>query len=230
MKRRLKVNEKAELVDRDGAVVGKIVGMTLDVEWGDIGGLKNPPQTTTDGVDGGPGEGGETDLVRAVNKVWGHYHAVMGPRSDAPDGEQRRIIRDALKVANGSNYDEKADELCRAIDGCARSAFHMGQNERKKKYNRLSQILKGKRGGKTTREQIDMFLEIAENSGLQSHVTSATHARVQQARRDVLDGWEFPNDERVVGRANEAKAWLKEQGWKIEYEENGRPTFTEPAE
>lgn len=231
-KRRLKVNDKGELVDpRTNTVVGRITSLTVELDdGGDIGGDEQPP-TTKGGEDGGPGEGGagQTDRVRAVNKVWGHYAAVMTPRSDAPDAEQRRIIQDALKVANGSNYDEKADELCRAIDGCAASGFHMGQNDRRKKYNRLSQILKGKRGGKTTREQIDMFLEIAEKSGSESRVTSVSNARVQQAKRDVLDGWEFPNDERVVERANEAKAWLREQGFKIEYEENGRPRFVEPS-
>lgn len=253
-KQRLKLDPPSKLVDADGNHIATIHGLT--VEWGDIGGLKDPPQTTEVGVDGGPGEGGEGSLfappadldeterrevidgfgklngrkvlvterwmlTTAINAVWGHFVSVMKPRNDAPDDEQRKIIKSALDVATVA-------ECKRAIDGCSMSQFHMGQNDRRKKYNRLSNILKGKRNGKTTREQIDMFLEIAESGGRESGVTSASHARVQQAKRDVLDGFEFPNDAQVQERANEAKAWLRGQGWKIERGDNGRPTFTPP--
>lgn len=242
MKRRFTIDANGQLVDREGNVLGKVVGITIEgPSLGEGGGssssLKdqnNPPtpqtQPTASEIDSfGSLHGRKMStaadkwmLTSAINAVWGHYAAVMKPRSDAPDDEQRKIIRDALDVATVA-------ECKRAIDGCAASDFHMGKNDRRKKYNRLSQILKGKRGGRTTREQIDMFLEIAENGGSQSGVTSADHARVVQAKRDVLDGFEFPNDEHVVGRANEAKAWLREQGWTIEYEENGRPHFGEPS-
>lgn len=171
------------------------------------------------------------EITRAVDAVWAHYCNVMHPRSNVADSEQRRLIREALKTSprtTGSNaYDGPVAELCRAIDGCAASPFHMGQNDRGKKYNRISNIFKGKRGGRTTREQIDMFLEIAEKAGSQSDVPAASAGRVQQARRYVLDGWEYPNDAVVVERAEEAKAWLVEQGWRIDYETGtNRPLFS----
>lgn len=172
-----------------------------------------------------------SEMTHAIDAVWAHYCNVMHPRSNVADSEQRRLIREALKTSprtTGSNaYDGAVAELCRAIDGCAASPFHMGQNDRGKKYNRISNIFKGKRGGRTTREQIDMFLEIAEKAGSQSDVPAASAGRVQQARRYVLDGWEYPSDAVVVERAEEAKAWLVEQGWRIDYETGtNRPLFS----
>lgn len=171
------------------------------------------------------------EITAAVDAVWAHYCNVMHPRSNVADSEQRRLIRDALKIsprtASSNGLEGPVAELCRAIDGCAASPFHMGDNDRGKKYNRISNIFKGKRGGRTTREQIDMFLEIAEKAGSQSDVPAASAGRVQAARRDVLDGWEYPSDEVVVARAEEAKAWLLEQGWRIDYEQGTkRPLFT----
>jgi hypothetical protein len=81
----------------------------------------------------------------------------MRPRSDEIDSQARGVIRDALGVAS-------EQECIRAIDGCKASPWHMGENPGNKKYNRITQILKGKRGGKTTREQIDMFLDCADNA------------------------------------------------------------------
>jgi DNA-binding transcriptional ArsR family regulator len=159
--------------------------------------------------------GSDGDPIAAVHA---HYVRVMEPRSDVLGEDDRRIIRDALKVAT-------VEECKRAISGCRSSSFHMGDNQKRKKYNTLSQILRGKRGRQTTRERIDFFLDLADKSGVQSGVTSADPARVSQAKRDVLDAWEFPNDEHVTRRGREAKDWLVANGVVVEYEENGRPTF-----
>lgn len=236
MRRRFSIDEKGQLVDREGLVLGRVVGITIEavpesVLWGDIGGST---ELGEDGTDETGGSGGVLDLdsfgghgnsqpdrdtlTRAVNAVWGHYVSMHKPRAAAPDGQQRAIIREALKVAT-------VGECKAAINGCAASAFHMGANERRKKYNRISNILKGKRGGKTTREQIDMFIEIAEKSGSQSHFSSGGDAKVQRAKRDVLDAYEFPGDERAQQRGKEAKAWLEQNGWTVEYEDSGRPKF-----
>lgn len=191
----------------------------------------DPQNAAADGNAKNDSAPSSTEISRAIDAVWAHYCNVMHPRSDVADSEQRRLIRNALKISPktpGSNaYEGPVAELCRAIDGCAASPFHMGDNDRGNKYNRISNIFKGKRGGRTLREQIDMFLEIAEKDGSQSDVPAASAGRVQAARRDVLDGWEYPSDEVVVARAEEAKAWLLEQGWRIDYEQGTkRPLFT----
>lgn len=153
-----------------------------------------------------------------VRVVWSRYVNVMEPRSRELDAEGRRLINEALKVATVA-------ELCRAIDGCRSSSFHMGDNAKRKKYNRLSQIIKGRRGRETTRERIDFFIDLADKAGVESGFTSADPARIRQARRDVLDAWEFPNDEHVARRGETAAKWLEEQGMVIETGDDGRPTF-----
>jgi DNA-binding MarR family transcriptional regulator len=167
-----------------------------------------------------PPVGGKTPPTPSedVERVWATYVECMEPRSADLDAEGRKLILAALKVAD-------ADECCNAILGCKASAFHMGDNDRRRKYNRLSQILKGKQGGKTTREQIDMFLGIAERAGVQSDGTSADPAIVSQRKREVLDAFEFPGDDVVVRRGEESERWLAEHGWVVEHEDSGRPLF-----
>lgn len=146
----------------------------------------------------------------------------MQPRHQGLDAESRKVIREALKVATVS-------ECQRAIDGCRSSDFHMGKNDRGRRYNALSQILKGKRGGRTTRENIDFFLDLAQKAGLQSGVPSALNEKVRRAKRAVLDAAEFPGDEQVAERGRQAEAWLVEQGWRIEKVDGETPRFVEPG-
>jgi hypothetical protein len=148
----------------------------------------------------------------------------MHPRKSTLDAEGQRIIRDALKVAT-------VQECQRAIIGCEASDFHMKRGRYAQrpgpKHNALSKILKGKRSGRTTREQIDLFLEIADRAGAASGgVPSADPAKVSQAKRDVLTAWEFPGDDHSVRRGEEAKRWLEIHGWQVEHNEDGRPRFT----
>lgn len=95
-----------------------------------------------------------------LRAVWDHYATVMNKRREM-NAEDRNIIRAALKVAT-------IEDCKLAIDGCAASDFHMkrGNYEGRSgpKYDKLSQILRGKRGGKTTREQIEMLAEIAKEA------------------------------------------------------------------
>lgn len=232
MKRRFTVNEQGELEDRDGRILGPVTGLTIDVPKDvDIGGyrgvVRSEERTDADPStnEGGVGETKPSD----VELVWAHYVEVMKPRKRDLDPEGRKIIRDALKVATVA-------ECCRAIDGCASSDHHMGRAiGTRRKYNSLSQILKAKRPGgpygrqgQTTRERIDFFIDLAEKAGLPSGVTSADPARLRSAKREVLDAWEYPGDESVVRRGEEAAAWLEQQGIQVledpsETNREGRP-------
>lgn len=245
-RRRFTINDDGELEDRHGTVLGKVVGITLDLpstsplaspdpaasagiagaaERGTtggasvfFGGLGEDEGTLTD-VAGMGGRGNEHD---PVVEIWRHYCAAMQPRHQGLDSEGRKVIKEALKVATFS-------ECKRAIDGCRSSAFHMGENEQRRKYNALSQILRGKRGRQTTRERIDFFLELAEKSGLPSGVPSGLNDKVRRAKRAILDAAEFPGDEQVVERGRKAEAWLVEQGWRVERSEGEMPRFLEPG-
>lgn len=145
-----------------------------------------------------------------VADVWAHYVAVMRPRDGGLHPDARRLIREALKCAT-------VTELKRAIDGCASSDFHMGKNDRGRKYNKLPQILKARRGhNETTRDRIDFFLDLAEqagvSSGLQSGVPSVTRDRISQAKRDIWDALDFPGDIHVQDRGREAEEFLRSVG------------------
>lgn len=238
---------------------GVVTSLTIDDasaapgEGGTIGGLGEDPETTTsDGsssesstsTGGGTGEpfepaeiaafgklGGKTArdprdrslLVAAVDYVWAHYVAAMQPRATEAGEDERKIIRNALKVAT-------AGECCVAIKGCASSPFHMGENDKRKPYKRLSQILKGRQGRETTRERIDFFIDIAKKAGVESSVPTAPSARIRDAKQAVLDGWQFPGDALVVSQGEEAATWLASQGYRINLDpETGRPTFEAPS-
>lgn len=93
----------------------------------------NPHLTKTD-LQQGTETAGNTEHTDVV-EVFDYWRVVMlSPRAKLDD-KRRRLIKAALK-----NY--SAEELKRAIDGCKASPFHMGQNDRKVKYNGLDLILR----------------------------------------------------------------------------------------
>lgn len=205
----IKLRDKAVLVDEHGREVGEI--QSLRVRWYDE---PEPVPAPPDKL---------MEVAETVADVWNEYVRLLKPRNKALGPEERRLILAALKVAT-------ADELKRAVLGCTKSEWHMNTHPetRGKNYHRLSNIIKGKKNGKTTREQIDFFLDIADKQPGGSRVTSAERARIDRAKRDVLDMLEFPNDEHVVRRGEEAKAWLQERNWTVEIE-GGSVSFRPPT-
>lgn len=163
----------------------------------------SPPRNGTDGA------------AKQVARVWAHYLAEMKPRSGVPGDDDRRLIRAALKVASD-------DELCQAISACARSGFHMGENPNHRKYNKLSQIIKGRRGRETTRERIDFFLDLGEQSGGN---LSGDSALIANRKRDVQRGHRFNEDAEAVETARQAEDWLRMQGIEVIRQGDGYPTF-----
>lgn len=212
MRRRLNVeNPGLYLVNAEGKRVARITTLTMELLDEPEEVLAEPPaELLPTGFD-------------AVAEVWSHYVRVMKPRSAGLDAQTRTVVREALKVAT-------IDECKRAIDGCKASDFHMGVNDRRKKYNRISHILKGKRGTRTIREQIDLFIDIAEKKGIAPGMTSGDSARINSAKRDVLAAYEFPGDDHAVRRGGEAREWLQGQGWTIEADDTGWPTFAPPRQ
>lgn len=228
---KLTIGTDRKLRDEQGNVLGKVTSLAVEVELEPgvgFGDAVKDEQLGLEGISTNAGgrasasNKGETpDIGAAIDEVRDHYFEVMTPRSRSFGPQERAIIREALKVATKS-------ECKRAIDGCRASSFHMGDNDRRKKYNGLSQILKGKRGGRTTREQIDFFLDTAEKSGVQSGLPSGDIGRMNAAKRDVLDGVEFPHDEHVQERARESEAWLRSKG--ITFDRDGHRWLTAGGE
>lgn len=153
-------------------------------------------------------EGGESVTPPTPHeRVWAYYQQVFGKRIRPLPSEERKLIAEALRAVDG-----REEDLIAAIDGNRASAWHQGDNPQQAKYNRLSNILRGTRGGgphgakpRTTLETIEMFIERAAESTAGS---SASTAQISAAKRAVLDGITYPGDEHVAKRGEEAVAWL----------------------
>jgi hypothetical protein len=225
VRQRFVVNDKGELEARDGTVLGRLVSLTIEgPSVGTIGvGVLTDDGSTTNR--GGVGEQNLALLPSPAEEVWSTYIETMNPRRRELDPDSRRIINDALKVAS-------VPECQRAIAGCAASDWHMGRDPQTagRSYKQLSQILKGKRGGRTTREQIDFFIEIADKAGVASEgVQSVDPVKLSRCKLAVMTAWEFPADERAAAAGDEARQWLAEHGVAVEMSgtglELGRPSF-----
>ena len=86
---------------------------------------------------------------RPVDVVFDHWQSVMGSPRSKLDAKREKVIKGALKAGYSS------DDLCKAIDGCALSPFHMGLNDQRTKYNGIDLILRNA-------DQIDKFVALAD--------------------------------------------------------------------
>lgn len=87
------------------------------------------------------------DEVGAVFECW--KTTMESPRS-LLDDKRKKAIKAALKTGY------TVEQLCEAIDGCAKSEFHMGKNDRGEKYNGIDLILR-------SAEKIDKFIVIGKS-------------------------------------------------------------------
>ena len=71
----------------------------------------------------------------------------MNSPSSKLDDKRRKAITNALKL-----YEPR--QVCEAILGCSRSTWHMGENDRHRKFNSLDLILR-------SADNIDKFAEMA---------------------------------------------------------------------
>lgn len=81
-----------------------------------------------------------------VETIFDYWKQVMLTPGSVLDNKRRKLIKDALKLYPPA-------DLCKAIRGCSKSPFHMGKNDRKRKFNGLHLILRGA-------EYIDMFIDL----------------------------------------------------------------------
>lgn len=227
MRTRYSINESGELEARDGTVLGRIVGITIESKSvGTIG----EAFSSKENPHGGVGEiEPPTLLPTPVVEVWQTYVEIIKPRRTELDAGSRQTITQALKVRN-------VTECKRAIVGLSLSDWHMGRDPQThgKSYKQLSHVLKGKRGGRTTAEQIDFFIDIADKAGVGSEgVPVVDHLKLSRAKAAVITAWEFPADERAAAAGDAARRWLGDHGIAVEMSgtglELGRPTFRRTA-
>lgn len=73
-----------------------------------------------------------------ADEVFGHWQRVLGKPRAKLSPERRRAIDARLR--DGTTV----DELKRAIDGCAKSPFHLGQNDQGKRHDDLTLICRNR--------------------------------------------------------------------------------------
>lgn len=76
------------------------------------------------------------DRMGDVNHVFGHWQWRMNHKNAKLDDKRKKLIQKALKLGYSTV------DLIAAIDGCAKSPFHMGQNDRNAVYDGLDLILR----------------------------------------------------------------------------------------
>lgn len=183
-------------------------------------GEDSSPSPTLPGLDPAPTQPKGGAAKGDADEVWEHYVEVMQPRRTDLMPQERSLINGALKVAT-------KDELKFAITGCSCSPHHMGKNDRRKKYNALSQIIKGKQGGKTQREQIDMMIGYAESAGktrttvagsgdtlttrqLIDHAPPLLAPKVKQRVQDILTARRHPDRDGAIDWGAKAERMMLE--------------------
>lgn len=172
---------------------------------------------------------GLEDLAVSIEKVWVHYLTAMGKPQRPLPSEERKLIRNALKETSFT-----ADDLCTAVSACAASDYHMKRRQYKdrdgQKYDKLSQIIKGRRGQETTTERIQWWLDRAESAGVAaSSVPSADPAVIARRKQEVQRGHRLKGDRIAMRKAEQAEAWLLEHGIETirDANDDGYPTFRE---
>ena len=166
------------------------------------------------GVVGGESVSAEIDAVLA------HYVDVMVPRDSTFGEEERREVRASLKVRTVSQCKE-------AIDGNRASGYHQGENDREKKYNRISHIFRGKKGRRTRAENIDMFREIAAKAKATTGTirSDVDPAIVATKKEEVRRGHRLPGEAEAVRRTADAERWLREHGVETRRRSDGYPIW-----
>jgi hypothetical protein len=167
----------------------------------------------------GDSKGGDSSQS-AVSEVLACYDEAFKPQQWGED--DRREVRAALQVAT-------VEQLKKAIWGNKASDYHQGSNERRKKYNTLSHIIRGKQGKKTRREVIFYFIDIYEKAAAtKGHVKSDVDPAIVTTRKEeVRRAHRLRHDQEAQERGRRAERWLAEQGIETVRKDDGYPVWPE---
>lgn len=126
----------------------------------------------------------KSETTRRIDNAWGTYVVEMKPRGRGRElhGDDRKILRDVLKVAD-------PEEVDTAIAECAASDFHMKRGKHKNrpggKYNSLGKIFKPRpTKGETWRSRIEWWLDRAEERKGDSTPEFDVNAEAQRIREE----------------------------------------------
>lgn len=92
----------------------------------------------------------EQDTKNTNIEIFEHWKSVMNHPLAKFDNKRQKVINTALKLGFS------VEELKQAINGCANSDWHMGKNERKRRFDDISLVLRNA-------EKIESFIALAVN-------------------------------------------------------------------
>lgn len=126
-----------------------------------------------------------------VQLVFDHYriHHPQAHKKPSPSSKEWRNI--VARMREGATV----KDLCEAIDGCHRSAFHMGDNSRGKRYDSLELITRDA-------SHVQQFMEVPENGErpqVRSQFVDATRAVAEWARSEDDKAGVLDADDQVAG-------------------------------
>ena len=104
-------------------------------------------------------EGNEVNEAQVI-QVFEHWKTIMGHERARLDMARARVIKQRFR----DGY--TLEDLCLAIDGCAASAFHMGENDRGQVYDSVTLILRDA-------DHVDKFIRAGERA----------HQMIEQSQR-----------------------------------------------
>lgn len=138
-------------------------GSRIKDQGRDQGEDQTPAEQKALGVVVAPRASHDTEIVA---DIFGYWKKVMLSPGSVLDDKRKRLIRDALKLGYS------AGDICKAIRGCSKSPYHMGQNDKRTQYNGLNLILR-------SAEYIDKFIKLdSGNAALANETDEQRTARI----------------------------------------------------
>lgn len=122
----------------------------------------------------------------SVAEVFAHWKSIMGHDRARMDLKRAQVIRDRMRDGYST------EDLCLAIEGCASSAWHMGENDRRTVYDSITLILRDADHtdkfiamGELARKQIAAMQERKQEAGARAAPTEEEKARVRELLKSV---------------------------------------------
>lgn len=220
MTRRYKLDPPARLVDRDGAVVGVLTSVSLDIYAGAPDGgqgaeVVEEQQLLRDiALEGGVGETKSDPTEERVAGLWAHWLTLRQPRRSTMGTGSARQLRRAITAG----YSD--DDIKRAMAALMASDWHAERN-----LQTLSTIFATKPGGPTFEDQVDTWIARADD-GVSVDPQSASSGLINSAKDTVRRTWALRLDSSVAREHFEdAMRTLAQYGITV-HDNNGRPEFS----
>lgn len=186
-KHRLSINERAELVMRDGTVVGRLSAISVEIDsaaWGAMGGALELGERKSPDGDSPPSpqvtelQAPEGKLFEAPSpelQVWEHWLKATASAQKL-DSTRRGIIRNALKLRS-------VEQCCEAIDGLVNDPWWRTNRPRLE----LRYALRGNHAkGESDEDRIDKMREKACSSTSGKTTVAQLLATVPSEAHDIV--------------------------------------------